>query len=173
VQERADNIDDLQNQAARHMRAINSIGGVVGNKFTTKKKGKDGVKQGDKKIARLRKDRERDRSHEDTDSDEDVEVESKFHRKLRHKNAQKSDKVSDMYQADFSMLSEEHQGKIKKTDQALDAIGNLMDDMKVMALEMGDELDDHNERLKILDDSVSRANNRMKNTNTKIGKKVK
>jgi len=173
VQERADNIDDLQNQAQRHMRAINGIQGVVTNKFTRQKKGKDGVKTGDKKISKLRKEREHDRAHEKGDSDEEIETESRFQRHLRHKNDDKGDRVADMYKADFTMLSEEHQDKIKKTDQALDAIGNLMDDMKVMALEMGDELDDHNERLKILDGSVTRANTRMKNTNTKIGRKVK
>jgi len=172
TQERADNIDDLQNQAQRHMRAINNIQGVVANKFTRQKKGKDGVKVGDKKIAKSRKDKEHDRSHE-KDSDDDIETESRFSRHLRHKDEEKVDGVSDMYKADFSMLSEGHQDKIKKTDQAIDSIGNLMDDMKVMALEMGDELDDHNERLKILDSSVTRANTRMKSTNAKIGRKVK
>lgn len=153
------------------MRSINSIGGVVGNKFTVSKKGKDGVKVGDKKVAKMRKEREKDR--DGSDSDDDVEVESKFHRKMRHKKANDSDRVSDMYQADFTMLSQDTQEKIKKTDHALDAIGNLMDDMKVMALEMGDELDDHNERLKVLDTSITKANARMKTTNAKIGRKVK
>ena len=44
--------------------------------------------------------------------------------------------------------------------------------MKVMALEMGDELDDHNTRLKVLDSSVTKANTRMKSTNLKIKKRI-
>lgn len=173
IQERADNIDDLQNKAARHMKAINSMAGVVQNKFTPTTKGKDRVKSGNKKIARMHKHKEKDRKkHSSSDDDDGLMIESKAQRRQRLKE-EKEGRVSDMYQADFSMLSDESQTKIKQTDQALDAIGGLVDDMKVMALEMGDELDEHNERLKILDSSIARASSRMKNTNAKIGKKAK
>jgi len=174
VQEKADNIDNLQNQASRHMRSINSMAGVVGNKFTRAPSRKDGVKEGNKKVAKVRKHNEKERSKSHSSDDDDgLMIESKHQRKVRIKQEMDGSRVSDMYQADFSMLSDQHQDKVKMTDQALDAIGNLVDDMKVMAVEMGDELDDHNERLTILDRTITKANTRMRDTNAKIGKKAK
>jgi len=179
IQGDLDDIDELQDKADMHMRAINSITGVIGNKFRKGPKGRNGVKEGDKLTAKNRKRREKaghvlDDYDDDEDDDEDLPEESRTERKMRVKKSvrESGGKVSDMYQADMSMLSDDHQDTVKKTDQTLDRIGNIVDDLKVIALEMGDEIDDHNVRLKVMDKSVMRANTRMKTTNAKIGKKI-
>ncbi len=73
-----------------------------------------------------------------------------------------------MYKEDFSVLPAESQKLIQETDQGLDRLGDLLDDMKSIALDMGTEIADHNRRLDILAPDVDRANYRMKMTNRKI-----
>ncbi len=167
----------MQNRGDGYMRSINSVQGALTNRFRIKPKRKDGIKKGDKLAAKTKKKRDKERRDaEASDEEEEEQEESRVQRRARHREGVKGDgsrgKVNQMYQADFSMLSEEHQDKIKKTDQSLDQIGNLLDDMKIMALEMGDELDDHNARLAVLNESVTKANSRMKHTNAKITKKI-
>jgi len=55
------------------------------------------------------------------------------------KNSMKGEtdgKVRDMYQADFSMLSDESREKIAKTDEGVDRMSSLLDDLKVRRKEM-------------------------------------
>eukprot|EP01087_Luapelamoeba_hula_P006068 TRINITY_DN16212_c0_g1_i1.p1 TRINITY_DN16212_c0_g1~~TRINITY_DN16212_c0_g1_i1.p1 ORF type:complete len:420 (+),score=102.64 TRINITY_DN16212_c0_g1_i1:21-1280(+) len=186
IQEHLDNIDESQSEADRHLRAISSIGGAFGNNFRRRPPRRDGVKKGDKLAAKKKREREKKQKGE-ADSDDDdlandldddglVSRESRTDRHLRHKEATasaKNGRITDMYQADYSMLSDSAQAKIKETDRGIDRIGHIIDDLKVIALEMGDEIDTHNARLEVMEDSVARANSRMRNHNTKIGRKVK
>jgi len=55
------------------------------------------------------------------------------------KNSMKGEtdgKVRDMYQADFSMLSEDSREKIAKTDEGVDRMSSLLDDLKVRRKKM-------------------------------------
>ena len=128
AQEHADAIEELQDRGDKHMRAISSVQGAVMNKFKRTKKRKDGVKKGDKLSAKAKKQRDKERKEGESSSEE--EIEGRAARKVRHKDGVKGGspkgKVSDMYQADFSMLSDESQSKIKQTDQALDQIGKVL-----------------------------------------------
>lgn len=66
------------------------------------------------------------------------------------------------------MLPAESQNLIEDTDRGLDKLGDLLDDMKSIALDMGTEIADHNRRLEILAPDIDKANYRMKMTNRKI-----
>ena len=52
IQEHADNIEVLQDKADRHLRAIDSIGGVIQNRFAKRAKSKDTNSKADKLSAK-------------------------------------------------------------------------------------------------------------------------
>jgi methylmalonyl-CoA mutase cobalamin-binding subunit len=62
---------------------------------------------------------------------------------------------------------------LKEVDSGVEQIGNLLDDMKLLAADMGDELDDHNRRLNIIENDLDKAGYRMKETNKRINKSLK
>jgi hypothetical protein len=164
VQGDVDDIGELQEKADTHMRAINSLSGALANKFRRKKKGRDHVALGDKLAEK--NPTERERLEEEAFKKEKREK-SRAGRKAVVTTSAPAN-LDAKFKEDFGMLSEESQHKIKQTDHSLDRIGALLDDMKLIAVDMGDELDDHNRRLDILSRDVDKAHTKMKETNRKI-----
>lgn len=173
IQADIDDIDAMQDLGARYMRTIESVPGAIANKFTShQNKTKDHVAIADKESAKARRKKHKEQEEEE---DEILKIESKAERKRRHKrDVRNGDKDVDVdaNQTDFSLLSMDAQQKIKQTDDILDQIGSIMDDLKVQALEMGDEIDDHNSRLAILKETTDVTNLKMKDMNRKIDRRL-
>jgi len=162
-----DNIDYLQNKADRNMSAINSIGGVVTNKFIPESKTHDNVKKGNKKVRSQLKKEKQKKSSNRGGSSRILELVG-----LRKQNNLPDVKITNVYQADLSMLPEKTQETIHKTDHVIDQIGAILDDLKMLSMEMGDEITSQNTRLDIMKPELTKANVRMKKTNAKIHKQI-
>jgi hypothetical protein len=165
IQEEMDDIEELQDRADRSMKAISSVGGALANKFARKKGRRDHVTKGDKMRDKDTPGRE---LLEDEQEEEEIRQHKRSNQHFRGKYNDREQSSSGLYKEDFSHLSDDSQQKIKETDKGLDRISNLLDDMKLIALDMGDEIVDHNRRLEILNRDIDTANVRMKQTNRKI-----
>jgi len=162
IQGDIDSIDELQDQADKHMRGINSIGGALSNKFRWKGKRQDHVKKADKI-------QDQQKTQREIFEEEQEKQQKRTNRtQATRKKAPLANDREHKYEEDFSMLSGESQQKISETDKNIDRIGDLLDDMKLIALDMGDEIDDHNRRLELLNRDVDKQSYRMKQTNRKI-----
>jgi hypothetical protein len=167
VQDDVDTIDELQDRADKHMRGINSIAGSLSNKFRWSSKRQDHVAKGDKLQDKQKTQREIYEEQQEEQAKRTAKTQA-TRRNFTRGSAPTGANDSDTFKEEFEVLSDESRQKIKETDRNLDRIGDLLDDMKLIALDMGDEIDDHNRRLEILNQDVNKANYRMKATNRKI-----
>jgi hypothetical protein len=168
IQEEMDDIEELQDRADRSMRTITSVGGALANKFAPKKSRRDHVTKGDKMRDKQKPGRETALEEEEEEEEERIRQHKRSGQHFRGKHNDRGDRSSNLYKEDFSHLGQDSQQKIKETDKGLDRISDLLDDMKLIALDMGDEINDHNRRLEILNRDIDTANVRMKQTNRKI-----
>jgi hypothetical protein len=167
IQEDMDDIGELQNRADRSMKSINSVSGAIANKFSRKKNRKDHLSKADKLREKEKTGRELYMEEEEEEEQEHARKHSNQHFRGRY-NDRGDHGGANLYKENFSHLSDETQTKIKETDKGLDRIADLLDDMKLIALDMGDEIKDHNRRLDIVNRDIEVANVRMKQTNRKI-----
>jgi len=182
IQEKTDEIDGFQDQNDRHIRSIKSLGGYVGNKFIPASHGQNRLKKADRKVEKHQKEIDKNRqkqdkekgkhsfglASDDSDDDKDIILGSKGSDPTARKHRGEVG-FADLYRGDGAVqLSEEHVDKMKKTDEALDELGDIIHDLHVQSIQASDALEEHNVRLDYIDKSVNRANNRLRQQNAKI-----
>jgi len=161
VQNDVDDISGLQEQNERHMAVIESPFGGLANKFRGKKRSEDAIKA-DKLSAEAAKKREQERQRES----------KKKIREQRSKN-KKGAEEEFTYEHDLSDLSQPAQDKAALTDKGIDQLGFLVQDMKHIAIAMGDEIDEQNVRIDVLGEGIRNTETRANAQNNRVKRAMK
>ncbi len=131
IQNTVDDIAVEQKKSKRHLSAIDSLLGFFVNKVKRAPKRQDNVKKVDEKLADEAKERE------------SLKLETPYFYKQQYLH--------------LDSLDEEDKAKLKKIDKRLDQIESGVDDLKNISLALGDELEEHIQRLDVLAKTTGKA----------------
>lgn len=144
VQEDVDEIGEKLDRGDRHMRSIKSWTGAIANKFSRTKQHDTAVK------AELMTEEQRLKREED-----EFKASKREKSKAARPMARSSPSTGRKTEDEYAHLSQDSRTKIDQTDKALDRIDECLDHLKLMAFDMGEELDDHNRRLGLLNRDIN------------------
>jgi len=149
TQQDLDDLDEIFDRNDKHLAVIESPFGGIKNKFKRKDRGKN-VETADKLIEEQSKKMEAEKS-------KNAKIQAKIDKEKEKK--MKKNGVGEVVDArpDISMLSTDAQAKVDQTDRALDILQDLVSDMKQNAIAIGDEIQQQNTRIEVLQQGIGRA----------------
>lgn len=136
IQNTVDDIAVEQKKSKRHLSAIDSVWGFFVNKIKRAPKRQDNVKKVDEKLA------------DEVKKRASLQLETPYFYKRQYLH--------------LDSLDEEDKAKLKKIDKRLDQIESGVNDLKTISLALGDELDEHIQRLDVLIKTTDKAEHEMR-----------
>jgi len=167
VQGRLDSMQYKFDQADRDLKVINSVWSQLGESvlphsqktYDTNAKFSKEEEEMRKKQAKVNEKREKKEAKQQKKKEKEMEK-----RGLGAGNSH--------LPPELGVLSKEAQSDVVESDQMLDVLGSTVQDLRSMALQMGDELNVHNARLEVLKESSEKTEARLKQTNAKVKKQM-
>ena len=160
VQGGVDTINSCMKQSERKLRGIESVWGSIANKVSSSKVSNKRRVNQEKKLSKKRERQTMETQRIKQDRWENRKTVREFHgRKTRDEMIQpvnRSSIVPGSQEDQFFKI-------VDNTDEQLDVLSNILDDIKMVSLDMGDELAIQTERLNDLDFQVRKALPRMEN----------
>lgn len=159
IQNKVDDVDALQDQEEDHLREIESPLGALKNAIMGKKR----YRNTNKKVAKTEEKMSKRKQHQRKKQQQQV---AKEHKKMEKRHPKASE--TQPYQPDLSVLSDEHQRRVEETDGNIDQIGAVVQDMKELAVAIGDEIEKQQPQLETLTDTVLEAKDRQRANNVRL-----
>jgi len=161
MQSDMDTVHNNMKQSERKLRSIESVWGTMANTVTSSSNSRYKKKaDADRKLLRKRRKEEK----------KSLKIREQQWKERREADAFNGRARDGMIARDPGSRNEEGSQEqqfyqtVDDTDQALDRIGNVLDDLKIIARDMGTELNEQNQRLDSLRYDVEKAQPRMDNS---------
>jgi hypothetical protein len=144
-------------QSERKLRSIESVWGSIANKVSSSKVSSKRRQHEEKRLMK-----KRDGQHSETKKIKEERWENnKVERSIGRKGRDEMIRPSGMVET--GSQEEEFYKIIDNTDQQLTVLSNVLDDIKMVSIDIGDELSIQQDRLNDLDLQVRKALSRMEN----------